>query len=152
MDAQEEELKRDLRTATIERKGDQLVVKFQSAILFDVDQAALKSQSQRELADLARVLKDYPDTTLIIEGHTDSSGSAEHNRRLSEARAQSVIDYVASAGVDRHRLTRRGLGEDRPLASNATPEGRAQNRRVEVHIAPNEDLRRADAANAKSRS
>jgi outer membrane protein OmpA-like peptidoglycan-associated protein len=152
MDNQEQALKRDLKTASIERQGDQLVVKFQSAILFDVDKSVLKDESTRELADLAAVLKDYPDTVLVIEGHTDSTGSAAHNKTLSQARAHTVIEALASDGVDHSRLTAKGLGEDRPAGSNATAEGRAQNRRVEVHIAPNEELKQADARNASQKS
>lgn len=152
MDMQEEALKRDLKTATIEREGDHLIVKFQSAILFDVDKTALKEDAKTELADLARVLKDYPDTNLVIEGHTDSSGSAAHNKKLSEQRAQSVIEVLIADGVDAARLTHKGWGEDKPLQSNATAEGRTQNRRVEVHIAPNQDLKKADAENAKKTS
>jgi len=152
MDMQEEALKRDMKTASIERQGDQLVVKFQSAILFDVDKAALKEDAKTELADLARVLKDYPDTVLVIEGHTDSTGSADHNKKLSAARAQTVADILAADGVERERLTRKGLGEDKPIQTNATAEGRAQNRRVEVHIAPNQALKKADAENAQKSS
>src|SRR5438132_166756 len=96
MDMQEEALKRDMKTATIERQGDQLIVKFKSAILFDVDKTALKEDAKTELADLARVLKDYPDTVLVIEGHTDSTGSADHNNKLSEQRAATVIDVLAT--------------------------------------------------------
>jgi len=95
------------------------------------------------------VLKDYPDTNLVIEGHTDSTGSAAHNKKLSESRAQSVIEVLATDGVDRTRLTHKGWGEDKPIQTNSTAEGRAQNRRVEVHIAPNETLKKADAENAK---
>ena len=152
MDMHEEALKRDLKTATIERQGDQLIVKFQSAILFDVDKTELKDDARTELADLARVLKDYPDTVLVIEGHTDSTGSAAHNKKLSEQRARSVIEVLAADGVDRSRLTSKGWGEDKPLQTNATAEGRAQNRRVEVHIAPNQELKKADAENAKKTS
>jgi len=152
MDMQEEALKRDMKTATIERQGDQLVVKFQSAILFDVDKTALKEDAKTELGDLAKVLKDYPDTVLVIEGHTDSTGSAAHNKKLSEQRAQSVIETLATDGVDRSRLTSKGLGEDKPIQTNSTAEGRAQNRRVEVHIAPNQELKKADAENAKKNS
>jgi outer membrane protein OmpA-like peptidoglycan-associated protein len=152
MDMQEEALKRDVKSATIEREGDQLVVKFKSAILFDVDKTVLKEDAKTELADLANVLKEYPDTNLVIEGHTDSSGSAAHNKKLSEQRAASVIDVLVTDGVDRSRLTHKGWGEDKPLQSNSTADGRAQNRRVEVHIAPNEALKKADAENAKKTS
>jgi outer membrane protein OmpA-like peptidoglycan-associated protein len=152
MDMQEEALKRDVKTATIERQGDKLVVRFKSAILFDVDKTALKEDATTELADLARVLKDYPDTVLVVEGHTDSTGSAAHNKKLSEQRAQSVIDVLATDGVDRSRLTAKGWGEDKPIQSNTTADGRAQNRRVEVHIAPNQELKKADAQNAQKSS
>src|SRR5712671_5905995 len=152
MDMQEEALKRDVKSATIERQGDLLIVKFKSAILFDVDKTALKEDAKTELVDLANVLKDYPDTNLVIEGHTDSSGSAAHNKKLSEQRAASVIDVLVADGVDRSRLTHKGWGEDKPLQSNSTADGRAQNRRVEVHIAPNEALKKADAENAKKTS
>ncbi|TMB30951.1 MAG: OmpA family protein [Deltaproteobacteria bacterium] len=111
MDMQEEALKRDMKTATIERQGDQLVVKFQSAILFDVNKTELKEDAKTELADLAKVLKDYPDTVLVIEGHTDSTGSGAHNKKLSEQRAETVIQVLATDGVDRSRLTPKGFGE-----------------------------------------
>jgi outer membrane protein OmpA-like peptidoglycan-associated protein len=152
MDMQEEALKRDVKTATIERDGDKLVVRFKSAILFDVDKTGLKEDATTELADLARVLKDYPDTVLVVEGHTDSTGSATHNKKLSEQRAQSVIQVLASDGVDRSRLTSKGFGEDKPIQNNSTADGRAQNRRVEVHIAPNQELKKADAENAQKSS
>jgi outer membrane protein OmpA-like peptidoglycan-associated protein len=152
MDMQEEALKRDVKTATIERQGDKLIVRFKSAILFDVDKTALKEDATTELADLARVLKDYPDTVLVVEGHTDSTGSATHNKKLSEQRAQSVIDVLATDGVDRSRLSAKGWGEDKPIQSNSTAEGRTQNRRVEVHIAPNQELKKADAQNAAKSS
>jgi outer membrane protein OmpA-like peptidoglycan-associated protein len=152
MDMQEEALKRDVKTATIEREGDKLIVRFKSAILFDVDKTALKEDATTELADLAHVLKDYPDTVLVVEGHTDSSGSAAHNKKLSEQRAQSVIQVLVSDGVDRSRLTPKGWGEDKPLQTNSTADGRAQNRRVEVHIAPNQELKKADAENAQKSS
>jgi outer membrane protein OmpA-like peptidoglycan-associated protein len=152
MDMQEEALKRDVKTATIERDGDKLTVRFKSAILFDVDKTALKEDATTELADLARVLKDYPDTVLVVEGHTDSTGSAAHNKKLSDQRAQSVIQVLSSDGVDRSRLTSKGLGEDKPIQPNSTADGRAQNRRVEVHIAPNQELKKADAENAQKSS
>jgi outer membrane protein OmpA-like peptidoglycan-associated protein len=152
MDMQEEALKRDVKTATIERAGDKLIVRFKSAILFDVDKTGLKEDATTELADLGHVLKDYPDTVLVVEGHTDSTGSAAHNKKLSEERAQSVIKTLVSDGVDRSRLTFKGWGEDKPLESNSTADGRTQNRRVEVHIAPNQELKKADAENAQKSS
>ena len=149
MDKQKEALDRDLKAAHVERVGNRLVVKFESGILFDTDQTQLKPAAQKELADLARVLRDYPDTNLDITGFTDSTGSKEHNLKLSAERAQAVVDYLTSANVERRRLVSQGFGEDRPSATNATSDGREKNRRVEVNIEANEELKKADAENAQ---
>jgi outer membrane protein OmpA-like peptidoglycan-associated protein len=148
MDKQQEELA-EVKSASVERKGDELVVKFNSAILFDTGKADLKAQSQKDLADFAGVLKKYPQTNLIIEGHTDSTGTQAVNQKLSEARANSVVSFLESQGVDRSRLTAIGYGPTRPTADNSTDAGRQQNRRVQVNIAANEELKRQDAANAQ---
>lgn len=105
-------------------------------VLFEFDKSELKAGSARNLLPLAEVLNERVDQTLIIEGHTDSTGSHAYNMNLSEKRAQSVAQYLAGQGVDRSRMTIRGLGPDFPVASNATDEGRQRNRRVEV-ILPN---------------
>ena len=86
MDKQEADLKK-VKSANVERKGDQLVIRFNSAILFDAGKADLKPQSQTDLAEFAGVLKSYPDTNLVIDGHTDSTGKKTHNKKLSEKRA-----------------------------------------------------------------
>jgi outer membrane protein OmpA-like peptidoglycan-associated protein len=148
MDKQKEKLDRDLKSGYVEKVGNKLVVKFDSGILFDVDQANLKGSAQSDLAEFARVLNEYPDTKLEIQGHTDSTGSKEHNRRLSQERADAVVSYLTQAQVARSRIVSEGLGEDGPVGSNATAEGRAKNRRVEIHITPNEELKKADAENA----
>lgn len=152
MDKQKEAMDRDLKSGYVEKRGNQLVVKFDSGILFDTDQASLKPDAQHDLGEFARILKEYPDTNLVIQGYTDNTGNAQHNRRLSQERADAVTSYLVSAGVERARLVAEGMGETNAVASNATHEGRAKNRRVEIHIQPNEELKKADAENARRTS
>ena len=83
--------------------------------------------------NIADILDDYPNVTFRIEGHTDSTGSAELNQRLSQERAQSVMNYLIEKGIPSERMTSVGYGEDRPIADNNTREGRRTNRRVEIH-------------------
>jgi outer membrane protein OmpA-like peptidoglycan-associated protein len=144
MDKQEKELQ-ELKSAKVVRDGDQLVVRFNSAILFDTNKAELKAQSKADLTEFAEVLKKYEDTDLIIEGHTDSTGTREVNERLSEARAQAVIGFLEARGVRGARMEPKAYADTRPIADNTTAEGRTQNRRVQVLIAANEELRKKDA-------
>ncbi len=139
MDKQEAEL-RKMKAAQVERQGDKLVVRFNSQILFDSNKAALKPQSQSDLREFANVLKAYPDTDLVIEGHTDSKGKRARNQKLSEQRANAVVQALAAAGVERRRMSARGLADAQPVADNRTPQGREQNRRVQIQIAPNKKL------------
>lgn len=145
MDEQEKKLQ-TVEGAKIEREGDLLKVTFDSAILFDVDKTDLKPAAQENLKKVATVLNEYPDTDLLIEGHTDSQGSESYNQRLSERRADSVKGFLIEQGVSPSRLKAKGFGEMAPIASNETPEGRSQNRRVEVKIQPNEELKAKAAA------
>jgi len=148
MDKQEEELKQ-VKSANVERQGDQLVVKFNSAILFDTGKADLKAQSQKDLADFSEVLKKYPDTDLAIEGHTDNTGPHEVNVKLSGARAHSVVTFLQKQGVSSSRLAEKGYADSQPIADNSSEAGRAQNRRVQVKIAANEELKKKDAEAAQ---
>jgi outer membrane protein OmpA-like peptidoglycan-associated protein len=143
MDEQEADLKK-VKSANVERKGDQLVIRFNSAILFDPGKADLKPQSASDLSEFANVLRAYPDTNLIVDGHTDSRGKKALNQTLSEARAQAVVAFFETQGIVAARLTGEGWADARPVADNATEEGRAQNRRVEINIAANERLRQQD--------
>ena len=151
MDKQEKALK-EVKTAKVERQGDKLVVKFNSAILFDTNKADLKPASKHDLAEFAKVLKEYKDTDLIVEGHTDNTGKKAHNQQLSVARAESVVSFLEGEGVTRSRLTPRGYADDMPVAPNTTADGRQQNRRVQIQIAANEALQKQDAANAQQTS
>jgi outer membrane protein OmpA-like peptidoglycan-associated protein len=144
MDKQEQALK-DVKGAKVEREGNQLVVKFNSAILFDTGKSILKPASETDLAEFAKVLKEYKDTDLVIEGHTDNTGKKDFNRKLSVARAESVVAFLEKSGVERSRLTSRGFADEQPVGDNSTEAGRQANRRVQIQIAANEKLKKDDA-------
>jgi len=103
-------------------------------ILFDVDKASLKPASEKPLQEIVKLLRDYPDLKLELQGHTDNQGSADYNRDLSQRRAESVKAYLIAYGTDTSRLEAKGYGLSQPVASNDTEEGRAKNRRVELYI------------------
>ncbi len=143
MDKQAAELQRDLKNAKVERVGEGIKITFNSGILFDVDKSALRAPAKENLADLARVLNKYADTEIMVQGHTDASGSDDHNLALSRSRAQSVGGFLQGKGVKGSRIEESGLGETSPVADNGTAAGRQANRRVEVAIWANEKLKRA---------
>ena len=145
MDQQQKALK-EVKGAKVEREGDKLIVRFDSAILFDTGKSALRAQSKKDLDQFAKVLMKYKETDLVIDGHTDNVGDKSFNRKLSLARADAVIGRLKKDGVARARMVGHGRGESQPIADNVTPAGRQQNRRVQVQIAANEELRRKDAA------
>lgn len=103
-------------------------------ILFEVNESDLKNSSTSGINKVAEFLNNYPEREILIEGHTDSTGSAEYNQELSVARAESVKDALVSYGVDSDRIDTDGFGQDRPVADNDTDFGRTQNRRVEIVI------------------
>jgi len=148
MDKQAAEIQRDIEGAKVERIGEGIKITFDSGILFDVDKAALKPQVQSELTELAGILKKYEDTNIMLAGHTDATGPEDYNMELSRRRARSVADYLAAQAVDPARFTVEGYGETQPVASNETPLGRAQNRRVEVAIWANDKLKKAASKQA----
>jgi outer membrane protein OmpA-like peptidoglycan-associated protein len=150
MDNQQAELNKNLQHARVVREGDKLVVHFSSAILFDTNGADLKPSAQEDLGAFTQVLKKYPDTEVVVQGFTDSTGSKQTNDKLSGERAGAVVTYPNAAGVPRTRMTSEGMGESNPLASNSTAGGRAANRRVEVQIRPNDQLRQRAAAADKA--
>jgi outer membrane protein OmpA-like peptidoglycan-associated protein len=142
MDKQAAEIERDIEGAKVERVGEGIKITFSSGILFDVDKSTLKDQYRAELSQLATILNKYEDTNILLAGHTDSTGSDEYNLELSRRRAQSVASYLATQNVNSARFTTEGYGKSDPIASNDTPEGRAENRRVEVAIWANEKLKK----------
>lgn len=143
MDKQAAEIERDIEGAKVERIGEGVKITFDSGLLFDIDKAALKPQTRSELNELTGILNKYPDTHILLAGHTDSTGREDYNMQLSRSRAQSVADYLVSRGVDSGRFTVEGFGPSEPVAGNDTPAGRAQNRRVEIAIWANEKLKKA---------
>jgi outer membrane protein OmpA-like peptidoglycan-associated protein len=141
MDKQAEEMKRDIDGATIERVGEGIKITFNSGILFDVNKSDLRGEARTNIDKLAVILNKYPDTKIVVEGHTDSDGSDDYNLKLSQLRAQSVANYVSSHQVDPTRFTIMGYGESQPVAGNDSPEGKQSNRRVEIAIFANDKLK-----------
>jgi outer membrane protein OmpA-like peptidoglycan-associated protein len=143
MDKQAEELRRDLDGAKVERIGEGIKITFDSGILFGFDSSELTSASKVNISELAKTLKKYEDTEILIEGHTDSQGTEEYNQELSERRAASVSIQLKNLEVSGSRISEVGYGEMQPVADNSTKEGRSQNRRVEVAIYANNKLKKA---------
>lgn len=142
MDKQAEELQEELGDdAYVQRIGEGIAVTFRSGILFDFDSSTLRPEAMENLRDLAESLQDYPETDILVVGHTDSRGSPDYNLRLSQRRAQSAADYLLSRGLEPGRVATQGLGQTEPVADNATEDGRQQNRRVEIAIYASEEYR-----------
>lgn len=123
---------------TVTNNGQYLVVNMPQDLLFATDSATLRPDLMRDIKAIASNLQQYPNSTIEVIGHTDNTGSSAYNQDLSQRRAVSVADVLRGAGVPNARIAAFGRGEDQPLptASNLTPEGRAQNRRVEIIIRP----------------
>ncbi|MDM7480668.1 MAG: OmpA family protein [Halomonas sp.] len=138
MDRQEQQLRENLQGSRIEidRRGDDIVLNMPSSVTFGFDSADLTSDARSALNEVANVLTQYTDTRVNIAGHTDSTGNADYNQRLSERRAESVGRYLSQNGVSSMRLNTLGYGATRPVASNDSEQGRAQNRRVEITLTP----------------
>lgn len=137
MDKQERQLRQIPGVAVTRTADDELKVTVKNDVLFDYNSAGLRSASRSSLREMANVFEQYPNTTIAVEGFTDSTGSAAYNERLSERRASSVANYLESLGVRGSRLDTIGYGESRPRATNSTASGRQLNRRVEIHIRAN---------------
>lgn len=134
MDKQERELRQIDGINVTRTDQDELKVTVNNEILFDFNSAALRSSSRDELREMASVFNRYGDTTIAVQGHTDSVGSASYNRRLSERRAESVANYLEDLGVRGSRIDALGYGESRPKSTNETASGRQRNRRVEILV------------------
>ena len=137
MDKQERELRQIEGIDVTRTDEDELKVTVRNEILFDFDSAALRGSSRDELREMADVFERYGDTTIVVAGHTDSTGSASYNERLSERRASAVSSYLRNLGVRGSRLDSIGYGESRPKSSNDTASGRQRNRRVELYVRAN---------------
>jgi len=141
MDRQAEEIKNTVPNAEVIREGEGIIVKFDSGILFDVNQADLRSAARSNIESLATSLKNNPETNILIVGHTDATGTDAYNYKLSERRAASVKSYAVSQGIASSRLTTEGRGETEPISDNTSDSGKAQNRRVEIVIVANEAMK-----------
>jgi outer membrane protein OmpA-like peptidoglycan-associated protein len=137
MDQQAKEIKQQIPGAVVERVGEGIQVTFDSGLLFDYDSDRIKPAAAENLRNLAQSLNNYPNTDLVIVGHTDNVGSDQYNADLSQRRARAAATYLASLGVNSNRLKTYGRGENEPVAENSTDVGRQQNRRVEVAIFAN---------------
>jgi outer membrane protein OmpA-like peptidoglycan-associated protein len=140
MDRQEAEMRDALATSeevAVRREGDLIALTLKGDVSFDVDSDVVLPGLYNELDRIAQILVKYPDTTIIVEGHTDSTGSDTYNQGLSERRALSVQRLLVDRGVSPARISTVGYGETRPVATNNTPEGRQMNRRVEIRVNPN---------------
>lgn len=142
MDQQAKELQQNIPGATVSRVGEGIAVTFASGLLYDFDSDAVKPTAAENLRNLAASLQKYPNTDLLIVGHTDSVGSDSYNQSLSERRARAAANYLASQGVNPNRLKAVGRGESEPIAGNDSDAGRQQNRRVEVAIFASEAARK----------
>jgi outer membrane protein OmpA-like peptidoglycan-associated protein len=138
MDQQAAALRQSISNQNIQisQQGDTLVVTMPQDILFDVDSTEVRGAVRGDLAALAANLNQYPNTSAQIVGHTDNTGDAAYNQDLSVRRAQAVAAILSANGVAQYRMSATGRGEDAPVASNLTAEGRAQNRRVDILISP----------------
>lgn len=138
LDKQAAELRQQLANdgITVTNTGDRLIVSVPNDITFDTDSAAVRSGLRSDLDKVAQNLLRYPDSSVQIIGHTDSDGDAGYNQGLSERRANAVADILQSGGVTYDRIVTIGRGEEEPIASNLTAEGKAQNRRVEIVVIP----------------
>jgi outer membrane protein OmpA-like peptidoglycan-associated protein len=142
MDKQAGELAQKIPGATVERVGEGIQVTFESGLLYDFDSDRVRGDAGTNLRNLAASLDAYPNTDLLIVGHTDSDGSDSYNEDLSDRRARSAAEYLIAQGVERRRLGTTGRGEREPVASNDTESGRDRNRRVELAIYANEQYRK----------
>lgn len=138
MDRQEAELRQQLAGTgvSVTRRGNQIILNMPGNVTFESSASGLKPEFFGVLDSVALVLEEYEQTVLVVDGHTDSTGPNGFNQRLSEERARTVADYLVNRGVRPVRIESYGYGEDYPIASNGSAEGRRQNRRVELTLIP----------------
>jgi outer membrane protein OmpA-like peptidoglycan-associated protein len=138
MDTQEAKLRQELQATgvSVTRQGDSIILNMPGNITFKTDSSAIAANFYSVLNSVAKVINEFDKTYVDIYGHTDSTGAASYNMQLSLRRADSVSSYLQTRQVLPSRILTNGMGEDYPIASNSTPEGRAQNRRVEIKLSP----------------
>jgi len=143
MDKQAKEIEQEIPGAEVERVGEGINVTFDesSGVYFDTEKYNINAKSQTTLNKLADIFKEYPQSNVLVEGHTDNTGSDSYNLTLSKNRAQAVTGYLVDNGIDRGRFTTKWYGESQPKYDNTTADGRSKNRRVELAIVANEELK-----------
>ena len=146
MDKQAKKIEEEIPGAEVKRVDDGIVVTFDenSGVYFATAKHDINQKSKETLDKLVSILNEYPETNVLVAGYTDNVGKTEYNMGLSKRRAQAVTNYFTSKGLVASRFTTKWYGKENPVADNATPEGRAKNRRVNVIIVPNEKMK-ADA-------
>lgn len=144
MDRQAERIEEEIPGAEVTRVGEGINVTFNEdqGVHFDTNKSEVKGISANTLNSMADILKEYPKTNVLVEGHTDSAGPDDYNMNLSKERATSVTEYLISQGIDKNRLTTKWYGENQPVGDNATKEGKAKNRRVELAIVASDALKK----------
>lgn len=142
MDRQAEEIKAAVPGAEVTRVGEGINVTFDenSGVKFAFDSDAITAEGKTTLSKMAEVFREYDDTNILVEGHTDSSGADSYNLGLSKRRASSVVSYLVSQGINRSRFTTKWYGEAQPKYDNSTADGRSKNRRVELGIVANQQM------------
>jgi len=143
MDQQAKELKQAIPTAEVERVGEGINMTFNSGLMFKINSAEISDTYKDDLAAAAGVFKNHPDTYILIEGHTDDTGTDEINMALSQKRAEAVSNFLKSQGIEAKRLTEKWYGESQPKYANDSEENRSKNRRVELAIYADEDMKKA---------
>jgi len=143
MDKQAQKIEEEIPGAVVERIDDGIVITFDenSGVYFETSKYNINTASNTLLTKLSSILKEYPDTNVLVVGHTDSSGDDAYNMTLSKNRAESVTNFFVSKGIASNRFTTKWFGEEQPVADNTTPEGRAKNRRVNLAIIPNDKMK-----------
>lgn len=143
MDRQAERIEEEIPGAEVKRVGGGINVTFNqdAGVFFDSNKSNIKGTSATTLDKLIGIFNEYPDSNILVEGHTDSSGAEDYNTNLSKQRAESVTNYLSSKGIDSNRFTTKWYGELQPVGDNATPEGKTKNRRVELVIVASEELK-----------
>ena len=148
MDAQAKELKQAVPTAQVERVNEGINVTFEAGLMFKINSAEISDSYKKDLSSAAEVFNKYPETNIVIEGHTDDTGTEEVNMNLSEKRAISVKDFLVSKGVSAGRLSTHWYGETQPKYPNDSDANRQKNRRVELAVVANEKMKE-DAKDGK---
>ena len=143
MDKQAQKIEEEIPGAEVERVGEGINVTFDetSGVYFATEKYTIEGKSREALMSLANIFKEYPDTDILVEGHTDSTGSDAYNLTLSKNRAQAVTNFLVNQGIDKGRIDTKWYGEAQPKYDNSTVEGRSKNRRVELAIVANEKLK-----------